>query len=134
MATRLQPPRRARWFGLAFVFLWFLVGGIAHFALTETEMRAVPPYIPRPRAAVLLSGLFELLGALGPLWRPTRRAVGVGLLLLTIAVTPVHIDMLQRPELFPIPLWALWARLPLQLALLALLAWSTAPERRHAGP
>ena len=25
--------------GLGFVFLWFFIGGIAHFALTETEMR-----------------------------------------------------------------------------------------------
>jgi uncharacterized membrane protein len=29
---------------------------------------------------------------------------------------------------FPvIPLWALWLRLPIQLALLALIAWSTKP-------
>jgi uncharacterized membrane protein len=38
--------------------------------------------------------------------------------------------MLQRPDLFPaVPYWALIARLPLQLALLALIAWSTAPPR-----
>lgn len=33
---------RGRWVGLAFVFVWFAVGGVAHFALTETEMRIVP--------------------------------------------------------------------------------------------
>jgi hypothetical protein len=39
--------------------------------------------------------------------------------------------MLQRPDLFPsIPLWALWLRLPIQLALLALIAWCTSPDRR----
>jgi uncharacterized membrane protein len=116
---------RQRLAGIAFVFLWFFIGGIAHFAATETEMRIVPPYIPWPRAAVLVSGVFELLGAAGLLWRPTRRAAGVGLFLLTIAVTPAHIYMLQRPELFPVPLWALWMRLPIQVALLALIAWST---------
>lgn len=58
--------------GLAFVFLWFFIGGIAHFALTETEMRIVPPWVPWPRAAVLVSGVFELLGAAGLLWRPVR--------------------------------------------------------------
>ncbi len=114
--------------GIAFVFLWFFIGGIAHFAATETEMRIVPPYIPWPREAVLVSGVFELLGAIGLLWRPTRRAAGVGLILLTIAVTPAHIYMLQRPELFPVPIWALWLRLPVQVALLALIAWCTAAQ------
>ena len=116
--------------GVVFVFLWFFVGGIAHFAATETEMRIVPLYIPWPRAAVLVSGVLELLGAAGLLLRSTRRAAGTGLFLLTLAVTPSHIYMLQQPELFPIPVWALWLRLPIQVALLALIVWCTAPDRR----
>lgn len=112
--------------GLTVVFVWFLVGGIAHFVATETEMRIVPPCIPWPRAAVLVSGVFELLGAAGLLWKPTRRAAGIGLFLLTLAVTPAHFYMLQRPELFEVPYWALVVRLPVQVALLALIAWSTA--------
>ncbi|MEJ7688042.1 MAG: hypothetical protein WKG52_14225 [Variovorax sp.] len=116
--------------GLAFVFLWFLIGGIVHFVATEAEMRIVPPYIPWPRAAVLLSGVFELAGAAGLVWRPTRRAAGIGLFVLTVAVTPAHIYMLQRPDLFAsIPYWALVLRLPVQVALLALIAWSTARPR-----
>lgn len=119
----MTPLRRA---GLAFVFLWFFIGGIAHFVATATEMRIVPPYIPWPRAMVLISGAFELLGAAGLLWKPTRRAAGIGLFLLTIAVTPANIYMLQEPQLFPsVPYWALILRLPLQVALLALIAWST---------
>jgi uncharacterized membrane protein len=119
--------------GLVFVFLWFFIGGIAHFVATDIEMRIVPPWIPWPRAAVLVSGVFELLGAAGLLWRPTRRAAGIGLFLLTIAVTPCHLYMLQRPELFAsIPLWALWLRLSMQVALLALIAWCTVPDRPAA--
>jgi uncharacterized membrane protein len=111
--------------GLGFVFLWFAIGGVAHFAATSTEMRIVPPYIPWPRAVVLVSGAFELLGAAGLLFQRTRRAAGIGLLALTIAVTPAHIYMLQRPDLFAVPYWALILRLPLQAALLALIAWCT---------
>ena len=112
--------------GLAFVFLWFFIGGIAHFVATDLEMRIVPPYIPWPRAAVIVSGVFELLGAAGLLWKPTRRAAGIGLLLLTIVVTPANIQMLQEPGLFPsVPYWALVLRLPMQVGLLALIAWST---------
>jgi len=114
---------RARFVGLSFVFLWFLIGGIAHFAATDVEMSIVPPYIPWPRAAVLVSGVCELLGAAGLLYAPTRRAALIGLFALTIAVTPCHFYMLQRPELFHVPYWALVARLPLQVALLALIAW-----------
>jgi uncharacterized membrane protein len=79
--------------GLVLVFLWFMLGGVAHFALTAVEMRIVPPSIPWPRAAVLVSGVFELLGAAGLLIPATRRAAGVGLFLLTIAVTPANVYM-----------------------------------------
>ncbi len=117
---------KARLAGLSVVFLWFAIGGIAHFVITDAEMRIVPPWIPWPREAVLVSGVFELLGAIGLLWQPTRRAAGWGLFALTLAVTPANIYMLQRPELFAsIPYWALLLRLPLQVALLALILWAT---------
>ena len=112
---------------LGLVFLWFFVGGIAHFAFTDLEMRIVPPYIPWPRGAVLISGLFELLGAAGLLMASTRTAAGIGLFALTIAVTPANITMLQHADSFSVPYWVLVLRLPLQVALLALIAWSTRP-------
>ena len=63
----------------------------------------------------------------------------MGLVLLTVAVTPVHIYMLQRSDLFGIPYWALVLRLPLQLALIALIVWCTAdaatcPKGEPASP
>jgi uncharacterized membrane protein len=123
------PSRRTA--AVAFVFLWFAIGGIAHFVATDTEMRIVPPSIPWPRAVVLVSGVFELLGAAGLLWRPVRRPAAWGLFALTLAVTPAHFYMLQQPELFPgVPSWALVARLPLQAALLALIAWIALEKRR----
>ena len=124
MDPRIPSPLTARHLGLAFLFLWFIAGGIAHFVFTDAEIRIVPPYIPWPRAAVLLSGVFEIAGALGLLWPATRRIAAWGLFVLTLAVTPAHIYMLQQQELFPsVPYWALVLRLPLQLALLVLIAW-----------
>ena len=125
-------PGGAKLIALAVVFLWFLIGGVAHFAATNVEMSIVPPYIPWPRAVVWVSGAFELLGAAGLLYRRTRRSAGIGLFVLTLAVTPAHIYMLQRPELFSVPYWALVLRLPLQAALLALIAWSTVAVDSHA--
>lgn len=123
-------PRKLR-VAVAFLFLWFFIGGVAHFVATEAEMRIVPPWFPWPRTAVLASGVLELLGAAGMLWHPSRRAAAWGLFALTIAVTPAHFFMLQQSDLFPgVPYWALVLRLPLQLLLLALMAWvATRPER-----
>ncbi|TWI69798.1 putative membrane protein [Pseudoduganella lurida] len=118
--------------GIAFVFLWFFIGGIAHFVATETEASIVPPYIPWAVQAVIISGVFELLGAFGILLPATRRYAGIGLFLLTLAVTPAHIYMLQEPQRFPVPLWALWLRLPIQAALLWLIVWCTWLPRRKA--
>lgn len=132
MNARPVPRGRARAIGVGVVFLWFLIGGVAHFAATQAEMRLVPPWIPLPRAAVLVSGVFELVGAAGLLWPRTRHAAGLGLFALTIAVTPVHVYMLQRPELFDVPGWALVLRLPLQVALLALILWSTSRIQTEA--
>ncbi len=123
---RLFIPRdRRRWLGLGVVFLWFAIGGVAHFVATDLEMTIVPPWVPWPRGVVWVTGVFELLGAAGLLYAPTRRIAGLGLFALTIAVTPAHFYMLQRPEDFAVPYWALVLRLPVQVALLWLIAWST---------
>jgi uncharacterized membrane protein len=116
---------RARLIGLGFVFLWFSVGGIAHFAATDVEMRIMPPYIPWPRAVVLVTGVFELLGAIGLLIPRFRALAGCGLFVLTLAVTPANIYMLQHADLFSVPYWLLVVRLPLQAALLVLILWSS---------
>ena len=83
---------------------------------------------------MLVSGVFELLGAVGLLVQRTRAAAGAGLFLLTIAVTPANIYMMQHRDLFAVQYWLLVLRLPVQAALLALIAWSTGAAgllRRH---
>jgi uncharacterized membrane protein len=124
---RIDWPRRL---ALGFVFLWFFVGGIAHFAFTPREMEIVPPLFPAHRALVLISGVCELLGAAALLLRRTRSAAGWGLFALTIAVTPANIFMWQHADRYPmVPYWALTLRLPFQLVLLFLIYWSTRPPK-----
>ena len=107
-----------------FIFTWFFVGGIMHFAKPNLFLRVVPPSIPYPLAAVYISGAFELLGAIGFGIKSTRSYAGYGLMLLTIAVTPANIYMLQHADLFSeVPQWALISRLPFQLFLIWLIWW-----------
>ena len=116
------------------MFFWFFFGGIAHFVLTDLEARIVPPQIPEPRDIVLIVGILELVGAFGLLLAWTRRAAGWGLFLLTLAVTPANIYMLQIHDQFDIPVWLLWLRLPLQVVLLWLIIWGSrwrAPRRLY---
>lgn len=116
---------RARWLALIFVFIWFLVGGIGHFANPGFFLKIVPPQLPLRLEAVYVSGFFELAGALGLLRHRLRRVAGIGLFALTIVMTPANVHMWRHPELFPsIPEPLLLLRLLLQVALLACIWWS----------
>lgn len=116
--------------GLAVVFLWFLIGGIAHFAIPTTFMAAMPDYLPWHREAVAISGGFELLGAIGLLLPAWRRWAGNGLIALVVVVTPVNVHMWLHPAQFPaIPEALLGLRLVLQVLLIACIWWATRSRR-----
>ncbi|MES2207823.1 MAG: hypothetical protein V4525_13650 [Pseudomonadota bacterium] len=112
--------------GLAIICIWFIVGGIFHFLKTEFFVLIVPPYIPYPYAAVYISGGFEIIGAISILMPRVRPYAGLGLILLTLAVTPANIYMWQNPFLFPnIPPLFLSLRLVLQVLLVIGIAYAT---------
>jgi len=95
----------------------FMVAGIFHFLMPASYIKMVPPGFPSPGALVWVSGLFEILGGAGLLLPITRKLAGWGLIALLIAVFPANIYMALHPELFGLPPWLLWARLPMQLVL-----------------
>jgi uncharacterized membrane protein len=121
----MTPAKRA---GLIFVFLWFFIGGSGHFIEPQFFQQIVPPWVPYPLETVYVSGLFELLGAFALFVPRLRPLAGIALFALIICVTPANIYMLQNAGHFPwVPVWALWLRLPIQVALLACVWWSTRP-------
>ena len=118
--------RYARYCGLAVVFLWFMLGGISHFTNVDFFLAIMPPYVPFHRAAVYVSGAFEILFALGIVAPATRERSGILLMLLTVAVTPANVHMWLHPDSYPNVAPALLsARLVLQVFLLWLIGWST---------
>jgi len=118
--------------GLGIVFCWFFFGGIGHFVATDFFTSIVPPYVPSPRTVVYVSGVFEILGALGILIAATRFWAGIGLFLLTICVTPANVHMWMHPEQFEgFSPTMLTLRLVIQVLLLACILWSTQPPKRE---
>ncbi len=98
--------------------------GLDHFANPDFFVRIVPRVLPAPLLLVQVSGFFEVLGGAGLLVPRVRRAAGIGLVLLYIAVFPANVNMCVHPELGgSIPLWALWVRLPIQIVFIALALW-----------
>lgn len=105
----------------------FFVAGVGHFTHPSGFERIVPPYLPHPRTLVYVSGIFEILGAVGILVPATRLIAGWGLVALLVAVFPANLYMATagiKIGTFPPEPWMAWARLPLQAVLIALVIWS----------
>lgn len=105
--------------------IFFIAAGAMHFFWPEFYLRIMPPWVPFPYAAVLISGFFEVLLGLMVFFEKTRRFAGWGLIALLAAVFPANIYMALHPEIFSaIPSVVLWIRLPLQGIFMAWV-WST---------
>lgn len=109
-----------------------VAAGINHFVSPASYIAMMPVELPAPAALVYISGVAEILGGLGLILPATRRAAAIGLVLLLIAVFPANLNMALNDLPLggkPVPSWALWARLPLQLVLIAWAAWYARADR-----
>ena len=86
-SLKMRPATRAR-VGLTLFFIFTSVG---HFIRTEEMARMLPPAIPYPREIIYLTGILELLGAIG-VWIPAlMRLTGLCLILMLIGLLPANI-------------------------------------------
>jgi uncharacterized membrane protein len=103
--------------GLAALFTFT---GVLHFLIPRSYEAMMPPYLPRHREAVVLSGVAEIVGGVAAVHPRSRGFARWWLLALLAAVFPANVYMALNPEqvrgldLDRVPRWALWARLPLQ--------------------
>jgi uncharacterized membrane protein len=118
---------------LRWVLTVVMIGaGINHFRSPAPYLGMMPAELPHPELLVQISGVAEILGGLGLILPQTRRLAAWGLIALYIAVFPANLNMaLNHLPLGddPVPQWALWARLPLQLVLIVWAFWFTRPEK-----
>ncbi len=110
------------------VMLFFT--GSAHFTpMKEALVRMVPPWVPYPRFAIVITGILEILGAIGLLIPRFQRPAGIALALFFIAVLPANIYAAHAGLLLGgQPATPVWIRLPIQLMFIALAWWSTKPR------
>ncbi|MGI5525455.1 DoxX family protein [Micromonospora sp. CA-259024] len=87
-----QPALRV---GLA---LMFTLTAVAHFVGQRRAdlIAMVPPRLPRPDLLVTLTGVLELVGAIGLLVPTTAQAAAAGLGLLMLAMFPANISAARR--------------------------------------
>ncbi len=80
---------------LAFIFA---VAGVMHFVAPNIFIsivpRWLPSWLPSARTLVYMSGVVEILGAIGLLFPSTRILAAWTLIALLIAVFPANIQML----------------------------------------
>lgn len=109
---------------------WLLAGfmvfaGVMHFVAPKPFISIVPRSLPARKELVLISGFFEILGGIGLLIPRVRKAAGIGLIALYIAVFPANIKMaLDNKPLFGKHMpFLLWLRLPFQFLFMWVAWW-----------
>src|SRR3954466_14534741 len=108
----------SRLFGPFFVF-----AGIMPFVKTRAYERIMPPYVPRHREVVYVSGVAEIAGGLATMHPSTRRAGSAWSIATLLAVFPANLHMALEPERYergiPGGRAALSGPLPVQLLFIA---------------
>jgi uncharacterized membrane protein len=99
------------WLGVDYVDSWpaaiavglavmFVMTGVAHFVpgMRRDMVAIVPPRLPKPALLVTITGVLELLGAVGLLYPPTRVAAAVCLLVLMLVMFPANVYASRMPN------------------------------------
>jgi len=99
----------------------------AHFTrMREDLVRMMPTWVPWPRGMVYLTGVCELLGAIGLITPFLKQAAGIALIAFFILVFPANVTAARTGStLRGRPATALWLRAPMQLLFIVLTWWSS---------
>jgi uncharacterized membrane protein len=105
----------------------FFFTAIAHFNKMKYDLaRMIPALFPRRLWLVYLTGVLEVLGAVGLMLHPFRRLAGVCLILLLAGMFVANVNAAREgTTLRGKPPTPLWLRAPMQILFIALLWWST---------
>ena len=99
---------------------------VAHFNNMRADLvRMVPPGVPNPELMVTVTGICEVLGAIGLLVPTTRRMAAALLIVFLIAVLPANIHAAREAlTIGGAAATPLWPRVALQLLFIGLVWFS----------
>jgi len=105
----------------------FIFTAATHFSKMKHDLaRMIPAYFPRPLLLVYITGVLELLGALGLMLPQFRKIAGICLIALLVGMFIANVNAAQKGvTLRGKPPTPLWLRIPMQVWFVALLWWST---------
>jgi uncharacterized membrane protein len=98
----------------------FLLTASAHWGTRRPDLlRMVPPFFPRPDLLVTVTGVLELLGAVGLMLPTLAPYAALGLALMMLAVFPANVRAArERLTIAGRPVEALLPRILLQIVFL----------------
>lgn len=97
----------------------YIAAGTSHFIVPRLFERIVPPFISWPKAAVVWSGLAEVILGVALCFPILRSWAAIGIILLLVAVFPANIyQVIHSKARLGLPLWVIILRLPIQLVLI----------------
>lgn len=113
-----------RWLLIIFYFL----AGVNHFIHPEFYLPLIPSYLPEPELINWISGVAEVLLAVGVIIPRTRKLSVILIILMLIAFIPSHIYFIQvgacmNEQSLCTPMWVAWVRLIVIHPLFILWAW-----------
>ena len=71
---------------------FYLVAGLLHLVVPDGFVLIVPKFVPWPEITIFLTGIVEIAGATGLLFKRFRYAAGIGLAAYAICVFPANIN------------------------------------------
>lgn len=113
------------------VMRWLLcallvLAGVNHFVNPGFYVRLMPPYLPWHQSLVYLSGVAEVALGLALVIPKASKPAAWGIIGMLVIFLIVHVHMVVNAEAYPeVHVGLLWARLALQLPLIAWATWFT---------
>jgi uncharacterized membrane protein len=94
--------------------------------MKEDLAKMIPSIFPYPKQIIFVTGLLEILGAIGIILPAVKNLAGVCLIILLIAMFSANFNAAKsKIPLRGKPPTPLWLRLPLQLVFIGMLWWAT---------
>ncbi|MFC4010535.1 hypothetical protein ACFOY2_25135 [Nonomuraea purpurea] len=103
----------------------FVPAGVTFMPNHADMVAMVPPFVPFPALVVYLTGVLELAGAVGLVLPRTRRAAGICLALLFVAMLPANVHAaMAGVTLAGEAATPLWQRVPEQILYIGVALWA----------